>query len=82
MPPGKAFFAATRKVPLARAAGEIIAEMVSPYPPGIPRLIPGELITDEIVGYLRKDRDSGMFALDPTDQELKTLRVVDRSFKK
>jgi len=76
MSPAKAFFGETRKVPLAEAAGEIIAEMVSPYPPGIPRLLPGELITPAIVEYLQKGMKAGMFVLDPSDQELKTLRVV------
>ena len=51
--------------------------MVSPYPPGIPRLIPGEIVTPAIIEYLDKGADMGMFVLDPTDQELKTLRVVD-----
>jgi len=76
MRPTEAFFARTRKVKLEEAAGEIIAEMVSPYPPGIPRLIPGERVTETIVDYLRKGRDAGMFVLDPSDTELKTLRVV------
>jgi arginine decarboxylase len=76
MTPTEAFFAPTRKVKLEEAAGEIIAEMVSPYPPGIPRLIPGERVTETIIDYLRKGMDAGMFVLDPSDTELKTLRVV------
>jgi arginine decarboxylase len=76
MRPAEAFFAPTRKVKLEEAAGEIVAEMVSPYPPGIPRLIPGERVTETIVDYLRRGRDAGMFVLDPSDTELKTLRVV------
>jgi arginine decarboxylase len=53
IPPTKAFFETTRKVSLNDAAGEIIAEMVSPYPPGIPRLIPGERVTPAIIEYLK-----------------------------
>lgn len=79
MTPTKAFFSVTKKVPLNKAAGEIIAEMVSPYPPGIPRLLPGERITPAHVDYLQKGRDGGMLALDPIDQALKTLRVVDQA---
>jgi arginine/lysine/ornithine decarboxylase len=30
----KSFFAKTRKVQLSKAAGEIIAEVISPFPPG------------------------------------------------
>ncbi|MFL5811844.1 MAG: aminotransferase class I/II-fold pyridoxal phosphate-dependent enzyme [Flavisolibacter sp.] len=81
MTPTKAFFRPTRQVSLDEAEGEIIAEMVSPYPPGIPRLIPGERVTASIIDYLKKGRDAGMFVLDPTDQKLKKLRVVDLSSK-
>jgi arginine decarboxylase len=82
MSPTKAFFSATKKVALKEAEGEIIAEMVSPYPPGTPRLLPGERITPAIIEYLKKGRDGGMFALDPSDQKLKKLRVVDFSKSK
>jgi arginine/lysine/ornithine decarboxylase len=77
MSPTKAFFSQTKKVPLKKAAGQVIAEMVSPYPPGVPRLIPGELITPAIIDYLEKGRQGGMLAIDPSDESLKTLRVVD-----
>jgi arginine decarboxylase len=79
MSPTKAFFSKTKKVPISKAVNEIIAEMVSPYPPGIPRLLPGERITQAHIDYLKKGRDGGMLALDPSDQKLKTLRVVDLS---
>ncbi|MFV1919669.1 hypothetical protein VPH46_09635 [Sphingomonas sp. MJ1 (PH-R8)] len=45
-----AFFARTERVPLS--AGRIAAEMVSPYPLGIPRVLPGERITQAQVKYL------------------------------
>ena len=34
------------------AVGKICAELVVPYPPGIPVLAPGELVTDGKVAYL------------------------------
>lgn len=79
MTPTKAFFSPTKKVSIKEAEGQIIAEIISPYPPGIPRLVPGERITAPIIEYLQKGRDGGMFAIDPSDQKLKTLRVVDLS---
>jgi arginine/lysine/ornithine decarboxylase len=39
-------------VPLTAAAGRIVAEMVIPYPPGIPLLVPGEIITAEMTELL------------------------------
>lgn len=52
MLPRDAFFAQNETVPLAEAVGRISAISVSPYPPGIPALIPGEVITKEIIEYL------------------------------
>lgn len=41
-------------IPLARAVGRISAAIISPYPPGIPLLAPGELIGATEVEYLQK----------------------------
>jgi arginine/lysine/ornithine decarboxylase len=38
----------------AKAVGEIAAETVTPYPPGIPRLVPGELITKKLSPFCKK----------------------------
>src|SRR4051794_24287455 len=53
MTPRDAFFARTEDVPVAEAAGRVVAEMVTPYPPGVPVLAPGERITGETLDYLR-----------------------------
>lgn len=45
--PREAFFAASEWVPLRAAAGRIAADAVCPYPPGVPLVVPGELITRE-----------------------------------
>ena len=42
VPPCQAFFAPVESVPLADAVGRTSAELVAPYPPGIPVLAPGE----------------------------------------
>jgi arginine/lysine/ornithine decarboxylase len=76
MTPADAFFAKVKHVPLAEAAGHVAAEMVSPYPPGIPRVLPGERITDAHVAFFRAGMRAGMFALDPADMSLKRVRVV------
>jgi arginine decarboxylase len=38
--------------PNAQLIGRICADQIVPYPPGIPVLVPGQLITDNIVEYL------------------------------
>lgn len=47
-------------VPYKDAAGKISAEYIFPYPPGIPAIVPGQLITDSIVRYLIKSGSSGI----------------------
>ncbi len=41
------------------SAGRIIAELVTPYPPGIPITVPGEVMTHECVDYMVFMRDHG-----------------------
>jgi arginine/lysine/ornithine decarboxylase len=76
MTPRDAFFAAARTVPLAAAAGEVAAELVTPYPPGIPVLAPGEVITADKLAYLAYGSAHGMYVCGPADPSLATIRVV------
>ena len=50
--PRDAYFALSETIYLRDAENEIAAELVTPYPPGIPVLAPGELITIEKIEYL------------------------------
>ncbi|UGT44181.1 PLP-dependent transferase [Nocardia yamanashiensis] len=76
MSPRDAFFGPCETVPAEQAAGRIAAEQVTPYPPGIPVIVPGELIDAAVVDYLRTGIAAGMNVPDPADPELRTLRVV------
>ncbi|MFD9701320.1 aminotransferase class I/II-fold pyridoxal phosphate-dependent enzyme [Lentzea sp. NPDC059081] len=78
MLPRDAFFAEAEHVAARDAVGRICAETLSPYPPGVPAALPGEVITQPVVDYLRSGRDAGMYLPDPTDPEVKTIRVVRR----
>jgi len=76
IPPREAFFAANETVPADAAAGRISAELVAPYPPGIPVLAPGEVITGDALAALRTTKAEGgriAYAADPT---LATLQVI------
>lgn len=77
--PREAFFAAAEAVPLGEAVGRIAAEPITPYPPGIPVVAPGELIAPEVVEYLRAGLASGMYLNGPADPTLRTVRVVAES---
>ncbi|TAK85542.1 MAG: ornithine decarboxylase [Betaproteobacteria bacterium] len=35
-----------------RLAGRVCADQIVPYPPGIPVLVPGQVITSKVIGYL------------------------------
>jgi arginine/lysine/ornithine decarboxylase len=74
MNPRAAFFAATEQVP--DAAGRISAEMISPYPPGVPAVLPGERFNQPVIDYLRAGLAAGMTLPDAADPDLKTFRVV------
>ncbi|KAH7853807.1 hypothetical protein Vadar_006821 [Vaccinium darrowii] len=50
--PREAFFARKRKVSIKESIGEVCGELICPYPPGIPLIIPGELITEAALNYL------------------------------
>lgn len=76
MLPRDAFFGRVEQVPAAEAAGRIAAEMVSPYPPGVPVLAPGERISQEAVDYLTTGVQAGMLVPDAADPSMQTLRVV------
>jgi arginine/lysine/ornithine decarboxylase len=76
MLPRDAFFGATEMVSFDKAAGRIAAEQVTPYPPGIPAIVPGEQLTEPIIDYLRSGAEAGMTLPDPVDPTMRTFRVV------
>jgi arginine/lysine/ornithine decarboxylase len=41
-----------RWIPLSSAVGEIATEMITPYPPGIPLVLPGEELREEVISFL------------------------------
>ena len=63
MLPREAFFADKERVALERAAGRVSAEQVVFYPPGIPVLCPGELVSRELIAYIRRMQgwDAGLW---------------------
>jgi arginine decarboxylase len=76
MLPRDAFLAETESLPLRESPGRICAETISPYPPGIPVIAPGEELTEELVDYLRLEIKAGVRIQGPYDDELRTIRVV------
>jgi lysine decarboxylase len=79
MLPRDAFFAAKETISADKAVGRISAEQITPYPPGIPVIIPGERITGELLDYLHSGLAAGMQLPDPADPSLDTIRVVTQT---
>jgi len=54
------FYCSGEKLMLREAKNRISTAMIVPYPPGIPLLVPGQLITEEIIEILEFYRDYGV----------------------
>lgn len=76
MLPRDAFFGPVENVPAEEAPGRIAAEQITPYPPGVPAILPGEKINGAVIDYLRTGAAAGMVLPDPADPSMKTVRVV------
>ncbi|WP_027415741.1 aminotransferase class I/II-fold pyridoxal phosphate-dependent enzyme [Aneurinibacillus terranovensis] len=72
-------FMSTRKiVPIEQAIGCYCAEMVIPYPPGIPLLLPGESIMPHHLEAIRHIREAGGVFQGAADDEMKTIAVLSK----
>ena len=75
MPPRAAALGSKRSVRLLESVGKVCAEVVSFYPPGVPLLMPGEIITEEVVQVCQRLREAGA-APHANDPSFATVRVV------
>jgi arginine decarboxylase len=75
--PRDAYLGAKESVPLRKAVGRIAAELVAPYPPGIPVVAPGERLTVEVVQYLRQAVEAGYHLQGPADPHLRSIQVME-----
>ncbi|MEI3443467.1 MAG: hypothetical protein V8R04_04515 [Bacteroides thetaiotaomicron] len=55
----------------------ICGESIMAYPPGIPIISPGEIITYEIINYINLLKDSGAYFTDAQDKKLNKILVVN-----
>lgn len=74
--PREAFFSPTEVVPFEQAVDRICTELVCPYPPGIPVLLPGEAIAPAALDYLQQVLNCGGCITGCSDPSLQTLKVV------
>lgn len=72
-----AFYMLTKKVNLDEAEGELCAETVLPYPPGIPLLNPGEKIKREDIETMKQLHGMGAYFQNPSDSTMQTISIID-----
>ncbi|KAI4332030.1 hypothetical protein L6164_016971 [Bauhinia variegata] len=73
--PRDAFFATKRRVALKESLGRVSGELICPYPPAIPVLIPGEVITEKALDYLLLCQSKGAFITGASDPSLSSIVV-------
>ncbi|QJD83534.1 aminotransferase class I/II-fold pyridoxal phosphate-dependent enzyme [Cohnella herbarum] len=74
--PRDAFYGETELVPFKESAGRIIAEFIYVYPPGIPILLPGEVISQENVDYIIDHLEVGLPVKGPEDRSVTNVKVI------
>lgn len=74
--PRQAFNAEKASIELKDSTGRISGEFLMAYPPGIPVLCPGEIITDEIIGYIQRLKDAGLYVQGTEDPSVERIKVV------
>jgi len=74
--PQEAFYHPKKMIPLAKSAGNICAEFVMCYPPGIPIIAPGEEITTDIVNYISYAKEKGCSLTGPEDMNVENINVL------
>lgn len=74
--PRDAFYGETESIPLKESADRIIAEFIYVYPPGIPILLPGEVISQDNIDYIVDHVEVGLPVKGPEDRSVEFVKVI------
>lgn len=74
--PQAAFYGEQISMPIGESAGKISGEFVMCYPPGIPILAPGEMITPEILDYIKYSKERGCMMTGTEDMNIERIKVI------
>lgn len=75
--PRQAFFANKKLVPLDKSVNKISGEFLLAYPPGIPIVCPGEIITQEIIDYVKHSKSIGLFMQGTEDPKVENIKIIE-----
>ena len=76
MIPREAFNSHKERVLINESVGLTSGEFLMAYPPGIPILCPGEVISQEIVNYVQRLKETGLYVQGTEDPEVEYIKVV------
>jgi len=74
--PRKAFYMEKTDCAFEKCVGRVSAEFIIPYPPGIPVCVPGEVITEEALGIIKKYKAFGGEIIGMRDNALEKIQVL------
>ncbi|MCR8633547.1 aminotransferase class I/II-fold pyridoxal phosphate-dependent enzyme [Paenibacillus radicis (ex Xue et al. 2023)] len=74
--PRDAFYGDTEVIPFKESADRIIAEFIYVYPPGIPILLPGEVISQDLIDYITEHVEVGLPVKGPEDRSIENVKVI------
>nr|WP_207719584.1 aminotransferase class I/II-fold pyridoxal phosphate-dependent enzyme [Clostridium cadaveris] len=74
--PRAAFNSDKISLPLKESINHISSEFLMAYPPGIPVLCPGEIITKEIIDYVEDLKRVGLYVQGTEDPSVENIKVV------
>ncbi|SCX79895.1 aminotransferase class I/II-fold pyridoxal phosphate-dependent enzyme [Alkaliphilus peptidifermentans] len=75
--PKEAFYSNKMTLPIDNSEGFISGEYIIPFPPGIPLVIPGEVISNEIIQNLKAMKEEGIEILGLKHNNCEYIDVID-----
>jgi len=74
--PREAVYKSTQSMALKDSAGRISGEFIVPYPPGIPLVVPGELISRECIDIIKEYKENGISITGLSDKSLNYINII------
>lgn len=74
--PREAVYREKENISFINSIGRISGEYIIPYPPGIPLVCPGEVISEELVKYVEILKNLGIRIVGIKDESLNTINVI------
>lgn len=75
--PKEAFYGRNKLVELADSEGGVCGEFVMCYPPGIPIVAPGEVVTKDVISYIKYSKEKGAVLIGAEDMELNYINILE-----